>query len=617
MNEINREIYSNSVELNQQKTTNKATENSELNQENRVDQLSHERLSIVEVPVSQPVDLKTFLSKVIVLNDQINKINEKIRELEGDMGKIKLRTPHEKMSEEEGYMALNAALTHGLYEKLMQEQESLKRQYKEQLSVLTSQLPQNEQHRQFTAEELKLIFEAESQIRMNVEKNPLNREDYQKLYDERVLPLVQQAKLAIKQRPIHFSAQAAASKGTGAQAGLQALKKFTQNTTVIKDNKVSVQKVFLHPEEGVVFKKGGPVAEEEESITNSLFELISPQVTVGSFTIRNPSPKLFGIEVPHDVQKRGLPLETLSPALDQEIREKLSDQDRRILDGYQLASHPKEKESVNHIERPKIKRTWWQRISEKFTKRRALQKSETVAPLLKDEDLDKYNYQLMEKKTWWIEIPGKEKKRVTLQELKKLDLLSYDSPENIFISSPDFPRMSLDEHSFQHSPFFRALTYSQKKSPPVILTPDLSHPVCKKAYEICEKFTWSYTDENGKTKTVDFKTFHAHRLEKKVMKDVFMTGPANISPSVKQIQTALKVPWKIFAPDLLQASDNSISKIEDIQAKPFMWDMILMHDLEPAAREKILMRLTDEAQFNAIITAELQFFDLHSKNLGG
>jgi hypothetical protein len=69
-------------------------------------------------------------------------------------------------------------------------------------------------------------------------------------------------------------------------------------------------------------------------------------------------------------------------------------------------------------------------------------------------------------------------------------------------------------------------------------------------------------------------------------------------------------------PELMElATANTVTQLTDIQAKPFV-NMILMRDLSKFAREKILEKLTPEAQFNAILTGELQLLDLHAGNLG-
>lgn len=54
------------------------------------------------------------------------------------------------------------------------------------------------------------------------------------------------------------------------------------------------------------------------------------------------------------------------------------------------------------------------------------------------------------------------------------------------------------------------------------------------------------------------------------------------------------------------------------QVKHFVHDMTLMNDgfLSAVAREQIFARLTPEAEYNAILTAELQLLDLHEGNLG-
>lgn len=58
------------------------------------------------------------------------------------------------------------------------------------------------------------------------------------------------------------------------------------------------------------------------------------------------------------------------------------------------------------------------------------------------------------------------------------------------------------------------------------------------------------------------------------------------------------------------------SELSNIQAKPFVKRMILMKDLNKDVREVLLNRLTPNAEFNAILTGEVQLLDMHSGNLG-
>jgi LysM repeat protein len=66
----------------------------------------------------------------------------------------------------------------------------------------------------------------------------------------------------------------------------------------------------------------------------------------------------------------------------------------------------------------------------------------------------------------------------------------------------------------------------------------------------------------------------------------------------------------------MKTRSNNISPLSNVQAKPFISNMILMKDLNFEQRERVLLRLTPQSEFNAVLTGEVQLLDLHSGNLG-
>lgn len=338
------------------------------------------------------------------------------------------------------------------------------------------------------------VFELQHQLEINLEKDFPEKAKYARLYHERVGPLVEKAKQAIVRRPMHFAAQAAAAKGKAVQAGLTALIKLAENRPVIKNSDVSAQEVFLLPKEEAVFKRSSERAKEEESIISSLFDLMSNQAIVGAFDIRKPALKPYGIQVPQDIRTRGFQSTRLPLPLLTEIRLKLSQEDRLLLE-------------------------------------------------------------------------------------------RYGRSEDLYLS------------------------------------PDLSNPTTKRMYRECEKFKWKCIDRFGVVKEVDFKTFHALNLQRQVYRYEPIVPSGKVAPTSAEIHAALSVGWKAFYPQILQEKigafgEKQLTEIEDIQAKPFVSDMILMGRLDSAAQEHVLNRLSDADQVNAVLTSELQFLDLHSSNLG-
>lgn len=439
-----------------------------------INKLFIEKLTIIQKIFSK----ENTARKINFLNNKINEINEEINNLENGTAKN----------------SLCAALTKKTCQKKLKKLQVIRDEFEQQVCFLRSKLPTHEEER------LATVFDIEYQLRMALEGDFPNKEKYQDLYDRCVLPLVKDAKRSISEKPFQFIVQAAAAKGKGVLAGLGALNNLASKKPMIENSGVSVQEVFLLPQEGVVYKRSNERAKEEEEIINALFDLMSKNAVVGSFDIQNPSLERFGMNLPEDLKKRGFTRNSLSPSLLNRIREKLSTADCLILD-------------------------------------------------------------------------NDEKKAVSK----------------------------------------------------VYLAPDLKSPDEIEAYERCEKLKWVYKDRDGASREVDFKTLHAHIFAGEYVEGVeFIFNKIDAVPSNDQIKLALNPPWKIISPEIMQLSYRnfigvqipSVSEISQIQAKPFVNQMILLQDLSYNARDAALKRLTEDSQFNAILTAEFQLLDLHPQNLG-
>lgn len=434
--------------------------------------------------------------------------------------------------------------------------------------------------REISGEVLAEIFCNENRVRKALEKDSPLKEEDQQFYNQEILPFIQQAKLSIKQRPIHSAIKAAAAKGKAVQVGLKALKNLAQDDPWIRKNVNSAQSVCLLPQEGTVFKHLTEKAAEEERIVNSLFDLMSEKAVVGTFNIQKASLKRFGIQVPLDIKERGFTLDVLSPALRTGIKEKLPAKHLAILE--------------THESKP-----------------------------AQDSPIKTY-YQQMKSKKWNIQLPGKEKKKVDFKTLQKLNLADKLSPETIISSYPI--SLSFGDHIRLGTPLFQALNYFPTfEEPTVYLTPDLRIPDHKIAYELCEQFKWICIDQNDVQQEVDFKTLHAIFLKKETMKKMFpIWNGIDTIPSNDQFKIALNAPWKLFSSEIMHlteinpdsnSSSYSATPVCNIQTKPFV-EMLLLNDLDLETRDAALKRLTKHSQFNAILTSELQLLDLHAKNLG-
>lgn len=427
-----------------------------------------------------------------------------------------------------------------------------------------------------TSEELSSIFEIENQIREILNSQHFSeKEKYLELYDQKIIPLVNKAKLSIKQRAFHYAVQAAANEGKGALTGFQALSENPKLINNVKSN----NKVFLLPPK-TVFKQTSVSQEvEEESQVRSIFDLKSKQAVVGAFTMQKLSAEKFGIPMPEEIRERGFIPENISPTLRRAIKGRLSGPDHIALTEHEITPPKKIEGMANYLE--------------------------------------------MEKQKWFLQFPKEKWKEVSLKDLQNL-YLAEKLTEDTRIGLSRKTSISFQEHILKKTSFHQALNYFPTLKPHsrnLFLTPDLSDPQIKKSYEVCEQFKWTYINSQKLQQTVDFKTLHANFLQNQTM---HLITPISSSSSSKKLPTTLdrdrafNSKWKIIYPELMQLKDGLLSPVTNVQAKPFIEDMHLMEDfvLRGRAREALLQRLTPDAEYNAVITGILQLLDMHGRNLG-
>ncbi len=543
----------------------------------KTEDLSH-LFNIIKSTFKSLTEIKIKREKII---NEIRVLDDEIKHIEKSLKDSKQNTP--ELKNEPSKTPLVGTLVNEFYNSTnrIHDFKVQKSEYEQKLKALRLSLVSVEKKK------IDKIFELESQIRILLEKDFPEKEKYQKIYLQNVLPLVQEIKQSLIQRPFQFVAQAAAAKGKAAQAGLQALKQLAENKPVMKNGGVSTQEVFLLPEEGVVFKHSNERAKEEERLVNDLLDLMSKQAVVGIFNIQHVSADKFGIQF-SEGQARGFTADDLSksPSIRDGIEQKLSDHDRLLL------------------------------------------KKHEATPTKVDTALE--NYENVKKQTWFIKPPGKdgEWESVSFSDLQKLNLVHQLPAGALIGTAPESDKiLSFQDHLLKETDFARALNYlpALHSSPNTLyFSPDLSNPEIRKAYETCEKYQWRYVDENGKSHKVDFKTLQTLCLQKTKMKGVLR--PIQNKELLPHSQTyyfntlakqALDANWKAISPELMHVdATGGLANLKDIQAKPFIGDMILMHQLDSNTKEVILQRLTPDAEFNAVLTGEVQLLDMHAKNLG-
>lgn len=431
-----------------------------------------------------------------------------------------------------------------------------------------------------TLDEPEKIFTLEHQIRTQLEAKTRDDPAMRQIYEQHILPLSKKVKQSIIKTPHHFAAKAAASKGKALQAGLQAIQQLANKTPAITSNVSSAQEVFVLPKEGAVFKISGARAKEEEQIVNALFDLMTKEGVVGTFQINKSENKTLGIHVSEDLQRRGVTPNAISPELMNSIKSRLaSSLDHQVLE-HHLTNKP------------------------------------NVHPELT-------NYKKIAQQQWYVKMPGKEAESISFLDLQGLNTADH-LPLEALVGENVASLRPLQEHLFLNTPLFRAMNYFPSIHGPggdsLYLTPDFSDPEHKQCYELCEKFEWSYRDTAGRTQITDFKTLHTLWLEDENQVRNFQPISSSSTPSEPpndfEAMWALLIPWKAVSTQLLKVEKNQISPLTQVQVKPFVSEMILMSDLDPLTREKLLQRMTPDAEFNAVLTGEVQLLDLHSQNLG-
>ncbi len=130
-----------------------------------------------------------------------------------------------------------------------------------------------------------------------LEKSMETKKEYKDLFDQYLLPLIQQTKDSLLKNSHHYLTLAAAEKGKAAHAGIEAIVNLVEkNAPPIASGGGSTQEVYLLPNEGVVFKKGNELSQEEENNVNSLMNIMSPGSVVGSYHIKKTSAEQFGVD---------------------------------------------------------------------------------------------------------------------------------------------------------------------------------------------------------------------------------------------------------------------------------------------------------------------------------
>lgn len=492
----------------------------------------------------------------------------------------------------------------------------------------------------YNAAELEFIFEIAGfeperieQRQAELEKSqkePDKLKNWEKLYiqhknspikESLITPLLAKAKHFIQNRPAHFSAKAAASAGQAATSGLGILGEIRKNKNILRKFGDSGQEVIIHNQQ-VVYKRSKAKAAEEESNVNSLFNLVSKQGVVGAFKIEKTKDlERFGIEQDKEEMKRGIPVSQLHASGNRLIFNKLSREDKDIIEA--LSKQEKAlKKLENDILVCRFKgESKWRKYTYK----------ELNALYIKGRIDETFEY----KTSAGV--------RSLLEEL--------NNNRNTSTNQLDISQLA-------------ALTYNPES---FLVTPQFNSPASKKNYEKCEKYTWTYTETNKEPKSLSFKDLHqlvaegnltdikiksessdsnaTNQMESKEFSlEAEVVRPVNNSsqrkqfvgrveatvkksneseslPDINNFKEALDVKWKVIVPHALVNKGGYLVELRNVEAKPFVQNMEIMDNLMtskkyPNRLHNIMHHMDEEAEFNAILTGEMQLLDLHAGNLG-
>lgn len=369
-----------------------------------------------------------------------------------------------------------------------------------------------------------------------------------------------------------LSASAAAAKGAALQAALRGIVKKTGAKEAVQNSNVSRQQVFLLRDVEAVLKKGAERAKEEEKLVNDLFDLSSEGAIVGSHEVHKPSLSTFDISFPRDVKEKGFSRNDLTEQEYLECKGKLPFSD--------ILSLQQEENFLNFQTKELYKN-----IQKKFT------------------------YQIEDGKP----------KTTSLKHLRHL-FATGQLPENTKIMDEWGGSLTLGKHIEWKTLFYSLLT-TPLPPPTHYFSPSFVSGEQKKAYAICEKYKWSYRKPDGQTETVDWKTLHFRAfigIPMNNLKPLQKAGEEPLTPEFVSAMTA--IPWKMTGSALVESKNKEDvgKRLEEVQAKPFRVNMLTLRELHnfPTARDAIMKRLTENARFDAVMTAQFQLLDMHNENLG-
>lgn len=392
-------------------------------------------------------------------------------------------------------------------------------------------------------------------------------------------PAITIAKTYLKNHPQTRSRRTSSNIGASSTAGISTIAQLISKGETAKTANVSVNEVILRPKEGASLKKlePGTRGAEDEAIIQHLFSFLSPNdALIYSSRLQVADRSRFGIPAETDQQLMRFELSSINISMLKHIEKQLTTEAEDLYDSLAGAA---------------------------------------AYATLREQPVYLWD--------------GTKEIKMTYQDLKQnLRENKIDKSSNIRLEGhTDF--YTIDEIAGAAEEFSDFLDYNPNINYGALaFVPHLEHEADRKVLEAAAKEEYYREDEDGERVQISFsRVFEgfvsATEEEKnKIFKE---DGTPAYTPQLNNTLQNLK--WSL---------DNSLAMVQnpaivsparapadpkviaDVQVKVFAQNMQSLHDLAGSIplREGIMKRIDPKYQLDLALTAQLQFLDLHSKNLG-
>jgi hypothetical protein len=466
---------------------------------------------------------------------------------------------------------------------LKRELEAAKKGSKEEKLALTDKIKHLEEALRERCSKLSTLAEKaiKTEGRPNADLTDLYTR-FNNLYEKKMQPLLtENARLVSSLLP--FTAEAKMT-GRAASAGSTILSQL--DTGVVKKNVKSAQQVSLFPGMGI-FKGTDPRATEDEDIALDLLAFWDPEAAVKTWKVNTDSREEL---LSPEIARRKAPTPNLS---DKELKKIVAPEKWAEYELHRKLAKEGSKEAYPQFKTPDEKQIYdWAKVQQW-----------SYTPLDGDPSINI---------------------TANLKELHRLTLNGELDMDSVLLVGNDGSKIQLTSTARKH--LKTALDVQLTTKTPVDLYPIFKTPAEKQAYERSEKIQMTYIpfgSTDGASKKIDLKELHLLVLQGEVDVTTLRKLGSDGQPTVfsreeqKDLSTALYLKWGPLGTEQLLSDDTKVLKhLGNVQAKPFISDMILIGSLTTEQKRQIITNMSPESERNAVMTGILQLMDLHGGNMG-